>query len=223
MRERLLAAATLAAVTVWSSSASAATIGLFEYAFNVDGVVNSGSDPVGANTGGFDKTTGLGTITVTTGGVGSRYIGLFLDHEIDEATNTFFNESGAANGVAGGGLSWEIDEPGFVFGDIFDNFKSSSLDNSNGVPAGSEDDVSLALAFDFDLLAGQTAIVTFLVSQTAPGGFFLSHTDADSDVTLYFSADLDIRGGQTPVPLPATAVLFGAGLGALSVFRRYRR
>ncbi len=52
---------------------------------------------------------------------------VFIDAEIDEPSNTYFNESGALESVTGQGSSdnladsWEIDEPGYLFGDIFDN------------------------------------------------------------------------------------------------------
>ena len=45
----------------------------------------------------------------------------FLDADIDESINNFFNESGALVSITGAGASdtaadsWEIDEPGFCF------------------------------------------------------------------------------------------------------------
>src|SRR5438105_4449352 len=45
-----------------------------------------------------------------------------LDAEIDERTNTFFNEYGATNGAPGLGIfdpdRWQIDEPGFQTGTL---------------------------------------------------------------------------------------------------------
>ena len=84
----------------------AAAIGLFDYAFNLDGVVTSKPGlPAGVNAGGFNFTTGLGDILIPVSSAGSHFIGLFVDHEIDEPTNTFFNEFGSAVGAAPAGLS----------------------------------------------------------------------------------------------------------------------
>lgn len=204
-----------------ASSASAATIDLFEYAFNINGTVTNGAAPGGVNVGGFDTATGLGTVTVTLNTVGSHYVAFFVDHEIDQATNTYFNEYGSVVGAPGGGLTWEIDEPGYVFGDIYDNFLNSALDGLNGVPVGFEDDVSMALAWSFDLLADQTAVISFLLSDSMPtGGFYLVQTDPDSQASIYFSSSLRIIDDSGQIPEPATLGLLGLGLLGLWGARR---
>jgi hypothetical protein len=175
---------------------------LSEYGFNIDGTVSANLVPAGVNIGGFDTGTGLGTITVTLDGAGGHYGGLFLDHDIDAAFNTFFNEIGTASGVPSAGQSWEIDEPGWTFGNIYDNFSAGSLDNSFGTA--DPEDVSMALAWAFSLSAGETALLSFNVSDTAPtAGFYLAQTDPDSDpnsgpTSLYFSSSLKIRGQGVP-------------------------
>jgi hypothetical protein len=145
----------------------------------------------------------------------------FLDAEIDEPVNSFFNESGALVSVTGAGSSdtaadsWEIDEPGFVFGDIFDNLLDGSLDNLNSVPAGQEDDVSLALGFDIGtLLSGQSLLATFDTSLDNIGG--LSHTDPDSDITFYFNGSVALQDVSS-VPEPGTLMLLLVGMAGLAI------
>jgi hypothetical protein len=215
-----------AAVLGLSGLSAHAIPSLFEYGFNIDGTVSDitlgDAVPGGVNVAGFDDVSGLGTITVSISGAGAHTFDAFFDHEIDEAINTYFNESGAATGVASAGQSWEIDEPGFVFGDIYTNFEDSTLDNSNGVPAGLEDDVSLAMGWDFFLGVGDTATISLLLSETMPtGGFYLSHTDPDSNYTFYLSSALDITG-TPPAPEPTLVYLLAIGMAGLLATSRRR-
>lgn len=175
--------------------------------------------------------TGLGTIVVDiTRSVGavSTVTGSFhsyFDLEIDEPLNTFFNEFGALTGTLGGVNpdSWEIDEPGFLFGDIPFNFEDGALENANGVPSGSNDDVAVALGWNLSLDAGQSASLTLLVSDTGAkavsSNFFLTHTDPDSSASITFSGALETRSDTDPIPEPSTIFLFGSGLAGLAVWR----
>lgn len=204
----------------------AATIGLFEYGFNIDGVVNvpSQGDPVPAEVdmSFFDTITGLGAISIDMTGAGAHTFDAFFDHEIDEAINTFFNETGAATGIVAAGQSWEIDEPGFISGDIFENFQASVLDNGIGNSIHGNtvfpDDVSMAMGWDFALAVGEQATINILLSLSPPSsGFFLTHTDPDSNESISLSSTLSI----SQVPVPAAIYLFGSGLlGMIGIARR---
>jgi len=205
-----------------STTANAAIV-LFEYGTNIDGTVTGAKPGDGDPDHPVLGEQGLGTLEFGITGVGAHSFDAFFDHEIDEDVNTYFNEYGSTGGSLAIGQSWEIDEPGYLFGDIFDNFLDSTLDISNGVPAGSEDDVSMALGWDFILAAGEQALITIALSETSPsGGFFLAHSDADSvdangdPITFYLSSTLEISA----IPVPAAIWLFGSGLVGLIGFSR---
>lgn len=231
-KKRLGILGAVAALGLTSLSAQAT---LYGYSLNVDGAVTdvmldpfTPMDPVpaGVDASLFDTGSGLGSITAQITGAGDHTFDAFFDHEVVETVNTYFNESGAANnlGDLAAGQSWEIDEPGWVFGDIYDNFVDSTLDNTNSVPAGSEDDVSMAMGWDFSLAAGETATITLTLSELMPtAGFFLSHYDQMTDYRIYFSSALDITGGGTTVPEPSALVLMAIGLAGLSAGRRAAR
>jgi hypothetical protein len=204
---------------------AAVVFDLFDWGINSDSTTYTPSDalPGSINTGGFDFTTGLGTITASFGAPGAHYFSLFVDHEIDEAVNTFFNEYGGTSlGAPAAGQSWEIDEPGFVFGDIYTHFLARALDNANGVPAGAPDDVSMAQAWDFFLGADETGLITMQVGLTPPpSGFYLTQTDPDSQASIYFSSRLTVRGGDGTVPDGgSTLACLSLALAGLAGLRR---
>lgn len=202
-----------------STSAKAAIV-LFDYGFNIDGVVSvptlGDAVPAAADISGFDDLIGLGTIEVTITGTGAHSFDVFFDHEIDETTNSNFNEVGSSSGLAAAGQSWEIDEPGFIDGDIFLNFENSALDNDIGVSVFGDttfpDDVSMALGWDFNLALGETATILMALGTVTPADFYLQHSDPDSNKSIFLSSTLDISPSIPPIPVPAAIWLFGAGL-----------
>lgn len=237
-------------LTLTALPAGAVTVGLLDWAFNVDGTVYEAtyddlSDVFGVDYGDdFDDGAGLGTLTWTTEDVGDYTFIAFFDHEIDEDINTYFNEYGALSGTLAAGQSWEIDEPGYVFGDIYDNVFAGILDNTNSAPVDSEDDVSMAMGWDFTLAVDQKATISLLLSEVVPTsnlGIYLSQTDpeavyVDPDTgvetvapySIYFSSTLEIEdtGGPGPgpiIPEPATIFLMGLGLAGLLGVQRRRK
>lgn len=220
----------MVALLVLVAGVSAADVSLFDYALNLDGVVYDGGSgfPSNVDLSGFDTATGLGVITVTTAGEGTHTVLGFFDHEIDENSNTFFNEYGATGGAPAAGETWEIDEPGFSFGDIYTHFKAMALDYTNAVPSPQPDDVSMAIGRGgFSLTGGQTGTVVMKVTQTEPSsGFYLIQTDPDSSASIYLQSSLTIRDTGTPAPeFPAPAAplaIIGIMFAAVAVFRKDR-
>jgi RHS repeat-associated protein len=153
---------------------------------------------------------------------------LFIDLDIDRDENTYFNEYGdfisflRPFGAPSNSIpfaSWEIDEPGYLFGDIYNNSLAASLDNSNAIPtSGFPDDVSQALFFQVVQLAiGQTFSVTGTISLTDAAG--LLQYDPNSQTSLYINGYATLsETTQSEVPEPATAALVAIALTIL-----YRR
>ena len=201
---------------------------LFDWTFYADGTIyeNLSGDEM-PTTGALDD-NGLGNLTWSTSATGSHTFIAMFDFEIDEQINTFFNESGAAFGALADGQSWEIDEPGYAFGDIYWNVTDGALDNSNNVPTGWEDDVSFAIGWDFTVADDETAIIGLVLDQVVPSmGFYLQHFDPDSDESVFFSSYLSIEGGDpsssAPVPEPATIILLGTGMTGILIAGRKKR
>ena len=241
MKIRILFLTAVAFIGLGISSANAAIINLFDYGFNIDGSGTNFQDgdfggglPGNVDASLFNFSTGIGQIDISFSGAGTHNALTFLDHEIDQATNTFFNENAFDynSGSLGAGQSWEIDEPEYVFGDIYSNYMANTLDNSNAFGL-DVDDVSMALGWDFALAAGQTGIASFFTSTSkddadAWGGFYLEHYDPDSEsqtgiytASVFFWSDLSIVDVPTGLAEPGTLglVLFGM----LSVFGLRRR
>lgn len=223
-----------ALVAVAAPARAASLIDLYDWGFNLDGVTylapgtysppDPGQLPSTIDVSAFDFSNGQGdgggqgTITFTLATTGSHYVAAFFDPEIDETVISFANESGAAHGSLGTDQSWQIDDP--FNGDIIDNLIAGTLNNSS-TPFG-PNDIAMALGWAFKLAPDETAKVSFIIDDKLPtSSFYLSQTDPDSNVTLYFRSVLDIRGQGPSIPEPATALLLSMGLAGLLAGRRH--
>ncbi|MBL1276263.1 MAG: hypothetical protein COB30_009250 [Ectothiorhodospiraceae bacterium] len=188
----------------------------------IDDYTGAGLDVVFTNSLGADNIGSVSwQITNSTGSVLNdvSFFG-FLDAQIDEATNTFFNETASAAGFTlGSGSgdsqpdSFEIDEPGYLFGDIFTNLLNGSLDNTNAL-LGIEDDVSLALGFDVGtLLSDESILASFEISEIDNGGLY--QYDAASDYGFYFLGVVSIIDDEIEIPNPSTLFLMSIGFLAI--------
>ncbi len=152
----------------------------------------------------------------------------FVDAEIDESNNTFFNEYGQVIGTQGTGMPdpdmWEIDEPGFVDGDIKDNLLAGQLDNYNAVPSTDPDDVSMAIGFSIgDIPDGGWAQIQIMLSDDGDyiGSLALKHLDDASP------EELTMSGQSTTYVIPAPPAVLTAIIGlagcAIARFKSNRK
>ena len=237
--KKLLKTTVVAAFIIGFGATGAwATPVLYDWSYNINGVLSEislgDSVPAEVDESGFDVWTGLGEITFTTSTVGDNSFLAFFDHEIEQVINTNFDETGSVTGAPAADQSWEIDEPGWFNGDIYENFTAGILDNGIGTSIHGDttfpEDVSMAMGWDFTLAADETAVITLSLSETMPtSGFYLTHSDPGfSDVGLlpssfYFSSNLTITGGEQPIPEPGFLLLMATGMAGLCAAARKKK
>lgn len=193
--------------------------------------------------------TGLGTVSLTFNpGPGNYNVSLWLFEQLFPATAA--NEFGIVSVIGpASGQTWQIDVPDSTYagelgagaGTIVGNNAGSTLDNTNHVPGGVNDDdlscfgdpncndyTSMALGFNFTLLAGEQEFLTFKVSNTAPAsGFYLEQVapvdSANSqEINYFFSATAETQPvGTNPVPEPSSWV-FVVTVGIIMLLFRRR-
>jgi hypothetical protein len=206
---------------------------LQEVHFNLNGTQQE-NDYTNVNTGAFNTTTGIGTLTWTfnPGAAGAYFFDAFFDHEV---ALPLFNEYGSVHGLAAAGQSWQIDEPNA--GTIFPNTTGNALDNTNHIPGTTDNfgggchaancnaDTSMAMGFNFNLAAGEQAVVTLDISKTAPAAaFYLQQTHpVDSNnasrTDIYFDGNVAIQGAN-PTPEPNEMIVLAIVSLAIVAVRR---
>jgi hypothetical protein len=243
---RLIAAVACGILALALPSTALADPVLQEILFNLNGTLYHNTYVVpGLNSAAFDDATGLGTLTLThnPGAAGAYFFDVFFDHQLHVP---FYNEYGAVNGAPGAGMSWQIDEPGFGdanrLGTIFDNASNNALDNTNHIPGtlsnfandcgangggavnpNCNNDVSMALGFNFILAADEQAVITVMASAIQPtAGFYLRQHDPNTPSNVYLTGAISIQpSGPAPIPEPRSWVLIGtAGLLLGGALRR---
>jgi len=99
------------------------------------------------------------------------------------------------------------------------------LDNYNNVPKGWDDDVFMAIGWDFTLASDETAVIELILSDIIPTDiFYLSHMDPDSNERIYFYSTLEIQSPAAPIPEPGTIMSLATGLfGFFGIRRKWFR
>ncbi|OMH35343.1 hypothetical protein [Motiliproteus sp. MSK22-1] len=144
----------------------------------------------------------------------------FLDADIDQFINGFWQETAEYHGSETD--SYEIDEPGFIFGDIYDNLLAGQLDNTNSFSGGFVDDVSFALGFELDdLRDGAWFEAVFSISWADISG--IEHIDPDSNDSYFYNGRVEVLNNQPPqVSVPETSSLLLMLSGFIVLFFRQR-
>lgn len=143
---------------------------------------------------------------------------VLLDAEIDQATNTFYNEYGSVGGnFAAHGYDaneWQMDEPDFLSGTLLKNLFVGALNDSNSVPPSAIDDVAMSLGFSLgNLNPGEDATVLVQISEQGHtlGSFSLAQHDNDaaSKTVITLSGAMPVTISQMSNPAHELLVLQG--------------
>jgi hypothetical protein len=240
-------------VFCWALPAMAVpAVDLQEWGFNVNGTIidNLNGDavtdlPAYVNYSGFDFNTGLGTVTVTFSAPGTYAIAVMFDHEMNQTINGFMDEYASQTGFRVTGQSFQMETPLDVY-DYFSAFNAiTPLENAvefgpaqdgSGNPIQDPNDQSMALGQIFDLVAGQTGVLTFTVDRAAPAsGMYLQQFDQGFQGTglpgdpsadpgsIYFSSNLTVRNESVPEPSTLVLVLEGLAFVIIGKKRLFRK
>ena len=225
MKRRILSMALVALAVALPAGPSFAATMLWTRPFNVNGTSTMDPAPVlgppSTVVDGMDHSSGLGQIRIEhrPGVAGDYKFIMGVDIDIDFFVS-YTDESGSTTGTPEAGQSWEIDEPEFIFGDIWTNLNNGALDNTNAVPVSSPYDVGMALGWDYHLDAYEYAVITMSIRHASPStSFYLSQTDLASSEVIHLSSTLDIAY----IPEPVTVLGVILGLGGLGGYVRRRR
>jgi hypothetical protein len=163
----------------------------------------------------------LGSVKVTLGPGAGQNVLAYMDYDLNFAASGSFQDVGSVHGTPPPEVTYELADPA---GSIFSDFAVNALSNSNTVatgaaPPGTCCDVSWAIGVGgLNVAAGSSALVSFIVSRTAPAsGFYLEQQNIQDGEAIFLTANVST---PTTVPLPDTLAMFGAALIALLSLRR---
>jgi hypothetical protein len=249
MRLRLLI---VAAILLIAPAAFAGTYSLNDWCFyvnsldvnrscNNDSAIDNFSAPISAGTFDYyhlgDGNNTLGTAVVTLGS-GSYNVFAIFDYDITGGGG--MNEYATAFGSLAIGQVYAVDSQGAsgsTPGQLYSQFAGGTLNNTNYIPecsSGSCPDVAVSLGYtNLVVPDGQTATVSFIVSDTPPsgGGFFIEQGQTGGGPTLNFSSNVvltpDGGGGfdanVVATPEPGTYLMMAGGIGLMVLGLRRRR
>lgn len=247
MRFRLLLIAT---VLLLAPAAFGGTYTLSDWCFYVNSLdvnrscnngsgVDNFSPPVSPGTFDYyhlnDISNTLGSAVVT---VGPGTYNVFAIFNYDIPGGGGMDEFAKVFGSLAIGQVYSIDAQGAsdsTPGQLYSQFAGGTLDNTNYIPecaGGSCPDVAVSLGYANVVVPdGQTATVTFVVSESAPSsGFYIQQSQSGSDSSIFISASVDYSGSggggygaAVSNPEPGTYLMMVGGIGLMLVGLRRRK
>jgi len=174
----------------------------------------------------------LGSLSITLAPGANQFVLAYMDYDLNYNAQGggSFSDFGSVHGAQPGNVSFSMN--GFEtcnscgFSDIYDEFASNTLDNTNHVGTYVSDgvccDVAWALGMNLNVAANTTATVTFRVGTIAPEtGFYLQQSNGlDQSQNIYLTASVLVTETGPQTPEPSTWALIGGGLAAVALFRR---
>jgi hypothetical protein len=237
MRLRFL----LIAVLLMAPMAFAGNYSLNDWCFyvnslNINHSCNNGSGidnfapPVSPGTFDFQHLTdnNLGTAVVTLP-PGTYNVFAIFNYDIDAGGK--LNEYATAVGSLAIGQVYSVDaehdSTGGTPGNLYGQFASGTLDNTNHLSSGNED-VSASIGFtNVTVPDGSTGTIQFVVGNTPPtSGFYIEQQDNAGGPPIFISENIQIDGGlgaqlvTTPEPGTISLMVGGIALMALKLRRR---
>ena len=234
MRRLAVIGLALLCLGLLSQPAARADSSLQQIFFNVNGTTQTNSY-AGFNTGSWNDTTGIGTLTYVfnPGAPGVYNFTAFFDNQLSTVK---YNEFGAVTGAPALGQSWEIGDS--YASTLYSDVSAGILTNSNMLPGQTSNyllncteptscngDVALAMGFHFVLGAGQEALITLTFSTSAPGGgFYLTQTHPidplnNSASSIYFSGSEKTQQIIVGAPEPGSLLLVCLALAGLCLIK----
>lgn len=197
----------------------------------------------------YSTSTGIGNLQFTfhaqSDAIETYSIKSFFDLDIDDFDYDYESVILFNLDAVDEGLTWEVDEPAYEFGDIifndaenwmhdYGNFEHGSFDNSvfNILPDENvsvfeskiQSDVSVGFGWNFTLGADQSAVISYSISETAPAnGFFIEHFNTENETTPHLFYSTSISYTRVSEPGTLSMLLLGILLLNATMVKRKSR